>query len=323
MKSFPDIQNLLKTEFEAVNALILDSLNIEGQLIQKIGEHIIRSGGKRIRPLLVLLTAKALGTLNDHHIRLAAIIEFIHTVTLLHDDVVDASELRHGKKTANFIWGNEASILVGDFLYSRAFQMMAELNNLEVIKVFANTTNKIAGGEVLQLAHRQSSKTSEATYLEIIQGKTGALFQASTHLSAILSEGSIEQRDQLAQYGQHLGAAFQIVDDILDYQGKASHLGKHIGDDLAEGKSTLPLIYAIKHGNPTQVALIEETITSKNLNNLDAILEIIESTGGLIYARQKAIEQSAAAKAALDCLTSSQYKKALTAITEIVLERNH
>lgn len=323
MKSFADIQNLLKDEFEAVNNLILNSLNIEGQLIQQIGEHIINSGGKRIRPLLVLLTAKALGTLNEDHIRLSAIVEFIHTVTLLHDDVVDASELRHGKKTANFIWGNEASILVGDFLYSRAFQMMADLNNLAVIKVFADTTNKIAGGEVLQLAYRQSTKTNEAIYMEIIQGKTGALFEASTHLSAILSQSTHEQQKALGTYGLHLGAAFQIVDDILDYQGKESALGKHIGDDLSEGKSTLPLIHAIQHSNPDQVKLIEETIAHKNLNNLNSILDIIQSTGSLEYAKQKAMEQALIAKGALNCLPPSVYKEALVAIAEMILKRNH
>lgn len=323
MKSFANIQNLLQTEFEAVNLLILKNLNIEEQLIQQIGEHIVKSGGKRIRPLLVLLTAKALGSLNEEHIKLAAIVEYIHTVTLLHDDVVDASELRHGKKTANFIWGNEASILVGDFLYSRAFQMMAELNNLSVIKVFADTTNKIAAGEVLQLSYRQNIQTNEATYMKIIHGKTGALFEASTHLSAILSQSTLTEQKNLANYGLHLGIAFQIVDDILDYEGKESALGKHIGDDFSEGKLTLPLIHAIQHSHPDQVQLIEEAIIHKNLNNLHLILDIIQTTGSLEYAKQKAKEQTLIAKEALNGLPSSIYQEALVAIADMVLKRNH
>jgi octaprenyl-diphosphate synthase len=323
MKLFSDIQNLLKVEFEAVNTLILDSLNIEKPLVQEIGQHIVSSGGKRTRPLLVLLIAKALNHFHSDHIKLAAIIELIHTVTLLHDDVVDNSKLRHGKNTANFIWGNEASILVGDFLYSRAFQMMAELNNLEIIKIFAKTTNKIAAGEVLQLSHRNSISTSEATYMEIIQGKTGALFETSTGLSAIIAQAKLEQQKQLTQYGLHLGNAFQIIDDVLDYEGKETELGKKAGDDLSEGKATLPLIYALSKCNPSQKDMIKTAIARGDLNPLDDILNLIQDKGGLEYAKERAQKEMLLAQKALTTLSPSQYKDALFSMTQIILKRTY
>jgi octaprenyl-diphosphate synthase len=291
-------------------------------LINAIGEHIVGGGGKRLRPMLHVLAAHAAGYQGDAHIELAAVIEFIHTATLLHDDVVDGSDLRRGRKTANAAWGNAASVLVGDFLYSRAFQMMVEVDRMEVMRILADTTNSIAEGEVLQLLNIGKAETDEAAYMRVIERKTAVLFAAATQLGGVLAGLSEDQCLALRRYGMQLGCAFQIADDLLDYVSDADTLGKNIGDDLAEGKPTLPLIYAIQRSTPMQAEILRNAITSQRLAALDVIVAAIRSSGALDRTRTRAQTHAAAAHAALDALPPSKYRDALAGLADYAVNRS-
>jgi octaprenyl-diphosphate synthase len=316
-----DIRALVQAEMTAVNATINAYLTSPVELIKEIGNHIIHSGGKRLRPLLVLLSAKTFGYEGTAHIELATTIEFLHTATLLHDDVVDASELRRGRQTANTLWGNEASVLVGDYLYARALQSMTKLENTKVMRIIAEATSVIVEGEVQQLINRNNPETTESNYMMVIRSKTAKLFEAATQLGAVISHRSAAEEQAMAQYGLHLGNAYQLIDDLLDYIAPAEQMGKNPGDDLAEGKPTLPLIYALEQGTAAQKKLIQQTICRGGLDNLAEILEIIHSTGGIEYTKQKAAQETAHAQAALQALPASSYRDALSALAQLILER--
>lgn len=319
-----EIQRLSAADMTAVNQHIFSQLNSDVALINQLGIYIVNSGGKRLRPLLAVLAARALGYEGDQHISVAAIIEFIHTSTLLHDDVVDESTLRRGKETANALFGNQASVLVGDFLYSRSFQMMVSLNNMQVMQVLADATNIIAEGEVLQLMNVNDPDTTEQSYMQVIYCKTAKLFEAATQLAAVISGQSPAVESAMKAYGMHLGTAFQLVDDVLDYQADTAELGKNIGDDLAEGKPTLPLIYALKHGSASQQQLIKDAITEGNgMTHLNDILAALEETGAFHYTRSIALQEAEKAKAALAVLPDSAYKHALSALADLAVSRNH
>lgn len=320
--SIEKIRHLLVEDFAAVNKLIIEQIDSDIELITNIVHHIIYSGGKRLRPLLVLLASKAIGNHQKHHIELAAIIEFVHTVTLLHDDVVDASELRRGRKTANFIWGNEACILVGDFLYSRAFQMMTALNSIRIMEILAQATNGITKSEVLQLMYRNDFTLSETAYMDVIRGKTATLFQAATQLGALTGHATSEQEQAFAIYGHHLGMIFQLIDDVLDYTAPPEQMGKNLGDDLAEGKTTLPLIYALRRGTAAQVQLIQHAIKNGGLDNITDIRDIIDETRALHYVQQVAQEHVHLAKQALNIIKPSQYRDALLFLVDFALTRD-
>jgi octaprenyl-diphosphate synthase len=308
---------------QAVDAVIRDRLHSEVALIRQVAEYIIGSGGKRMRPMLVILSAGAIGYRGKHHHELAAVVEFIHTATLLHDDVVDESALRRGRPTANSLFGNAASVLVGDFVYSRAFQMMVEVENVRVLQVLAEATNIIAEGEVLQLMNCRNTEINEQDYLRVIRYKTAKLFEAATRLGAILGGGSQDEERALANYGMHLGTAFQLVDDVLDYSGDHAMIGKNVGDDLAEGKPTLPLIYAIHKGSREQAALVRNAIKHGGLDELGAVLEIIRSTGALEYAREQARAESRVACEALDCLQNSIHRDYLLQLADFAVTRGY
>jgi octaprenyl-diphosphate synthase len=291
-------------------------------LINQMGSYIVHSGGKRLRPVLVLLGSRAFGYTGNAHIRLAAIIEFIHTATLLHDDVVDASELRRGHTTANTIWGNEASVLVGDFLYSRAFEMMVEVGSMRVMEILAHTTNTIAKGEVMQLLNCHDPETTEERYIEVIRNKTAKLFQAAAQLAAVISGQNQQIEEDMAAYGMHLGTAFQLVDDALDY-GRDNHdLGKNIGDDLAEGKPTLPLIYTLRQGNNHQRELIRAAIEEGGLAQMEEVMDAIESTGSITYTARRAEDEASRATAALATIPDSPYKQALLDLAHFSVHRS-
>jgi len=315
------IQELISEDFQLVNSLIQNSLSSDVVLIDQLSHYIINSGGKRLRPLLVLLSAKTAGYTGKNHVNIAAIIEFIHTATLLHDDVVDASELRRGQETANAIWGNEASVLVGDFLYSRAFQMMVDVGNMQIMKVLSDATNTIAEGEVMQLLYCHDPDTTEEQYRKVIYCKTAKLFEAGCQLGAILSGVDEETEKLYINFGIHLGSAFQLVDDSLDYSGTADQIGKNIGDDLAEGKPTLPLIYAMQNGNEKQVTCIRTAIEEGGLENIDKVLAAIKDTGALEYTNKVAQEECQLAMNCLNQMPESEYRNALQIITQFSVER--
>jgi octaprenyl-diphosphate synthase len=311
--------NSIADEFQSVNQLILNSLKSDVGLVENIGSYIVDSGGKRLRPVLVLLSALANGySKGNDHIKIAAIIEFIHTATLLHDDVVDVSALRRGRETANEIWGNAPSVLVGDFLYSRAFQMLVELSDMSIMSVFADATNVISEGEVQQMAHAGNADLDESTYEEVIFRKTAKLFEAGMECGAILVG---TQKQAMKVYGKHLGMAFQIVDDVLDLQGDVSITGKNIGDDLSEGKMTLPMIYARDHSTPKQKEIIRTAISSKSSENFSQILKIVSETGGVDYSLNRAREHSIIALKALDGLPESKYKQVLSELATFAVSR--
>jgi octaprenyl-diphosphate synthase len=311
--------NSIADEFQSVNQLILNSLKSDVGLVENIGSYIVDSGGKRLRPVLVLLSALANGySKGNDHIKIAAIIEFIHTATLLHDDVVDVSALRRGRETANEIWGNAPSVLVGDFLYSRAFQMLVELSDMSIMSVFADATNVISEGEVQQMAHAGNADLDESTYEEVIFRKTAKLFEAGMECGAILVG---TQKQAMKVYGKHLGMAFQIVDDVLDLQGDVSITGKNIGDDLSEGKMTLPMIYARDHSTPKQKEIIRTAISSKSSENFSQILKIVSETGGVDYSLNRAREHSIIALEALEGLPESKYKQVLSELTTFAVSR--
>ncbi|MFP5344538.1 MAG: octaprenyl diphosphate synthase [Gammaproteobacteria bacterium] len=321
--SLEAVQALIGAEMRAVNALIQRRLSSGVALVNQIGTYIVNSGGKRLRPMLALLGARACGYSGAQHVNLAAIIEFIHTATLLHDDVVDGSELRRGKDTANTLWGNEASVLVGDFLYSRAFEMMVETNEMRVMDVLAHATNTIAEGEVMQLMNCHDPDVTEQRYLAVIRSKTAKLFEAACRLGAVLARQEAAVEQALAAYGMHLGTAFQLIDDVLDYGASSGEPGKNIGDDLAEGKPTLPLIYAMRHGTPEQAALIRAAIEQGALEHIGAVQRAVESSGALAYTARSAEQEAARAAAALAPIPSSPYRDALFALAEFSVTRNH
>ncbi len=315
------VLDLIADDKLAVDRLIQQRLASNVVLINQISHYIINSGGKRLRPMLVLLTARAMGYQGSHHIDLAAVIEFIHTATLLHDDVVDASELRRGKQSANAVFGNEASVLVGDFLYSRAFQMMVDVGSMRVMEILSNATNTIAEGEVLQLLNCHDPETTEQRYMDVIHYKTAKLFEAASQLGAVLAGRPADEEAAMARYGMHLGTAFQLIDDVLDYSASAEQLGKNVGDDLAEGKPTLPLLYAMHNGTPEQAALIRHAIENGGKENLAEITAAIESTGAIAYTSRSARVEADRALAELANFPDSPYKEALVALAEFSVAR--
>lgn len=314
---------LIDADMQAVNQLIIDRLSSDVVLINQMGHYIVNSGGKRLRPALVLLSSGACGAVDERSVLTAAIIEFIHTATLLHDDVVDDSRLRRGKDTANAVWGNEAAVLVGDFLYSRAFEMMVEVDNMRVMEILSSTTNTIAEGEVMQLLNIHDPDTTEARYLEVIYAKTAKLFEAATRLGAVLRQQPETVEASLASYGMHLGCAFQLIDDVLDYEATETELGKSLGDDLEEGKPTLPLIYAMANGTSEQSSVIREAIEEGGRSYIEPVLEIIKATGATDYTRQVAEQEAEKAKAALHGLEDSAYRAALEAVAAMSTRRRY
>ncbi|WP_018954708.1 octaprenyl diphosphate synthase [Thioalkalivibrio sulfidiphilus] len=315
------IRALVADDMNAVNDRIRERLRSSVVLINQLGHYIINSGGKRLRPLLVLLSARACGAGDRHHIDLAAIIEFIHTATLLHDDVVDASELRRGRETANALFGNEASVLVGDFLYSRSFEMMVEIGSMRVMEILAHTTNTIAEGEVLQLLNCHDADTPEERYMEVIQSKTAKLFEAAARIGAVLGGQPEPVEQAMAAYGMHLGTAFQLIDDVLDYGASAEEMGKNMGDDLAEGKPTLPLIHAMRVGDANQAGLIREAIEQGGRDYADRVLGIIQATGSLDYTRAVAAAEADRAAASLAVLPDSPERQALESLARFSVTR--
>jgi octaprenyl-diphosphate synthase len=320
---FKDIQALIADDMQAVNNLIQDSLKSDVVLINQLNLYIINNGGKRLRPMLALLSARACGYNKKQHIDIAAIIEFIHTATLLHDDVVDESDMRRGKDTANNIWGNQAAVLVGDFLYSRSFEMMVDVGQLPIMQVLAQATNVIAEGEVLQLLNCNDADTTEKRYLDVIYSKTAKLFEAACQLGAILAERSEAEIQSMANYGMHLGTAFQIVDDILDYSASADEMGKNVGDDLAEGKPTLPLIIALQRSKGKDALMIREAIEQGGLDRIDEIIAVINETGSLEYSQGIAEKETALAIESLSSFPDSPEKTALTELAWFSIRRQH
>ena len=315
------IGRLLALELRDLDRLIRQRLHSDVALIRSVAEYIISSGGKRLRPVLVLLASGACGYRGDSRIELAAVVEFIHTATLLHDDVVDESELRRGRNTANTEFGNAASVLVGDFLYSRAFQMMLVANDMRVMSVLASATNTIAEGEVLQLMNTHNADVSEEQYLEVIRRKTAALFEAAARLGAIVAGASSEVEDGLAFYGVHLGTAFQLIDDSLDYMGDTNTLGKNVGDDLREGKVTLPLIYLLRSGSEAQKSLVRAALLGDVEGNLPRVCEAIVDSGALDYTRVVAEAEAKTARAAIACLAESEFKHSLLELSRFAVDR--
>ncbi|MSQ69046.1 MAG: octaprenyl diphosphate synthase [Gammaproteobacteria bacterium] len=316
-----EANDLLAAQLAAVEVLMRECLHCDVPLINQVSHYVIASGGKRLRPVLVLLSACAMGYAGRRHIDLAVIVELIHTATLLHDDVVDSSRLRRGQKTANIVWGNEASVLVGDFLYSRAFQMMVDIGEMKVLKILADATNTIAEGEVMQLVNCRDPATTEARYLDTIRFKTAKLFEAATRLGAVIAVSEVADEKALACYGRHLGTAFQLVDDALDYSATATDIGKNIGDDLAEGKPTLPLLYAMWQGSSAQAAFIRRAIEDGGLEQIEQISAAIESTGAITYTLALAEAEAWEAREALAGLPGSPFLDALVALTKFTVER--
>ena len=308
---------------QAVDRVIRDQLHSDVVLIRQVAEYIIGGGGKRLRPALVLLSAGALGYSGTAHHALAAVVEFIHTATLLHDDVVDESALRRGQPTANTLFGNAASVLVGDFVYSRAFQMMVNVGDMRVLQVLADATNIIAEGEVLQLMNCRNADIEEEGYLQVIRYKTAKLFEAAGRLGAILAGAAPEVEQAMAAYGSHLGTAFQLIDDALDYSGEVGVIGKNIGDDLAEGKSTLPLIYVMRNGTAEEAALVRRAVSSGGLAELEGVLVAIRRSGALDYTRRQAEVEAEAARAALAVIPATQYRDSLIQLTSFAVTRSH
>lgn len=316
------LQTLIKNDLDNVNQVIRQELYSEVVLIRQISEYIINSGGKRLRPILLLLVANALNYQGNQHYALAAVIEFIHTATLLHDDVVDESDLRRSKPTANAVFGNAASVLVGDFLYSRSFQMMVKINNMAVMKVLSQATNIISEGEVLQLLNCHNADVDEERYMKVIHYKTAKLFQASAEIAAILGTQDSEIIKAFANYGMYLGTAFQLIDDVLDYSGDEDETGKHLGDDLAEGKPTLPLIYVMQNGTPEQANIVKNAIENGGREVFAQVLEVIKNSNALEFTRQQAIKEAQLAKnAIMDLQLNEQYKIALLNLADFSVER--
>jgi octaprenyl-diphosphate synthase len=320
---FNSIRQLADADMQAVNALIQRRLHSEVVLINQLSHYIIGSGGKRLRPLLALLVARACGYQGGKHIDAAAIVEFIHTATLLHDDVVDESDMRRGKQTANNVWGNQAAVLVGDFLYSRSFEMMVDIGSMRVMEILSTATNTIAEGEVLQLLNCRDPDTTEARYMEVIHSKTAKLFEAACQLGAVLAGLNSEQEQAMARYGMHLGTAFQLVDDVLDYTADAAEMGKNVGDDLAEGKPTLPLIIAMQRSAAPTQAILRKAVEEGGLNELDTIMQAIQQTDAIAYTLQRATRETELAIENLSVLPASDYKQSLENLAWFAIKRSH
>ena len=318
-----EIRALVTEDLQRVDQTIVQRLASDIVLVNQVSQYIIGAGGKRLRPLSVVLAARACGHQGQKHVPAAAIIEFIHTATLLHDDVVDGSDLRRGRNTANHVFGNEASVLVGDYLYSRSFQMMVELGDLRIQEVMANATNTIAEGEVLQLMNAHDPETTEQRYLEVIYRKTAKLFEAGAQMAAIVSGSPREIEQSMVDYGRHLGTAFQLVDDVLDYKATAEELGKNLGDDLAEGKPTLPVIYALAHAPAAEAARLREAIETGGIDDLDQITRLIETSGGLEYTARMARREKELAVEALGRLPASKYRDALVTLADFAVARTY
>ncbi len=316
------LQSRFAPALSAVDKVIRESLHSDVVLVQNVAEYIVNSGGKRLRPALLVLSADACGYTGRDHYLLAAVVELIHTATLLHDDVVDESSLRRGRPTANAEFGNAPSVLVGDFLYSRSFQMMVRLNRMRVLELLSDATNVIAEGEVLQLLNCRNPDVDEARYLDVVRRKTAKLFEAAMRLGAILAGADRALEDALGSYGTHLGTAFQLIDDVLDYSGDASVIGKNLGDDLAEGKATLPLIHAMTHGSPEQREIVRHAITEGGLQDFAAIHATIEATGALFYARRVAADEAGRASDALQLLPDSIHKDSLLQLATFAVRRS-
>jgi octaprenyl-diphosphate synthase len=317
------IKSLIADDMNKVDLVIRDRLKSEVVLIREVADYIIASGGKRLRPALVILSAGACGYAGRHHHELAAVVEFIHTATLLHDDVVDDSHMRRGRATANSTFGNAAAVLVGDFLYSRAFQMMVDVQNMRVMEVLADATNTIAEGEVMQLLHVHNADVTEHDYLRVIRSKTAKLFEAAGRLGAILAAVPAVQEKALADYGMHLGTAFQLIDDILDYSGHLAQTGKNLGDDLAEGKATLPIIYAMRHGSASQGAIIRNALINGGLSDFEPVLKTMQETGALDYTRTQAEVSAREARNAIDVLPDSKHRDSLLELATFAVTRNY
>ena len=317
------IRSAVAAEFEQVNQLIVDQLYSNVDMVENIGHYIVDAGGKRLRPLLVLLTAAALGRCESDQVKFAAVIEFIHTATLLHDDVVDISSLRRGRPTANAEFGNAPSVLVGDFLYTRAFQLMVQLGDMDILRHMADTTNTIAEGEVLQLVRAGDAETTEQQYLDVITRKTAILFAAGCYGAATLSGQSDSMRQGMQRFGLNLGIAFQMIDDVLDYEGDPAAMGKNVGDDLTEGKPTLPLIYALEHGTTEEQGLIRKAITQKTAEDIELVLAAVQRCGALDYTKRQARNYHDLALAELADLADTPAKRALEAVTALSINRDH
>ena len=317
------IQALVGDDLAAVNRTIRARLTSDVALVNQIAERIIGGGGKRLRPLLVLLAARALDHEGDRHIELATIVEFIHTATLLHDDVVDDSQLRRGRSTANALFGNEAAVLVGDSLYSRAFQMMVAVGDMRVMQIMARTTSEIADGEVLQLLNRHDPDTTEARYLEVIHRKTAILFEAAARLGAVCANATLRHEDAMARFGRHLGIAYQLVDDMLDYRGRTGEIGKNVGDDLAEGKPTLPFIHALRESGGRNARILQEAIRTKGLAAIGEVMAAVESAGSIAYTAELAADEVALAGEALGAIPTSPYRDALAGLAEFTTSRSY
>jgi octaprenyl-diphosphate synthase len=322
-QTYQQIRAVVESDFLAVDSFIVAQLHSNVPLVENIGHYIVAAGGKRLRPILVLLAARACDIKSDQQIPLAAVIEFIHTATLLHDDVVDMSSLRRGRPTVNAEWNNPSSVLVGDFIYSRAFQILVEIGDMRIMQIVADTTNRIAEGEVLQLISKNNPQSTEQNYMQVIQDKTAILFQAAAQCGAILAMAEDSVETALKQYGMHLGIAFQLIDDVLDYDGDTEALGKNIGDDLAEGKPTLPLLYAMQHGSPAQAALISQCISDETVTaeTFTEVIGIVRDSGALDYTRRLAAEQAQLALQSLSALSASEYRDSLESLVKFSVDR--
>jgi len=320
---FGAITALVRDDMRATDALIEEQLYSDVALVNQVARYIVHSGGKRLRPLLVLLGSHIFGHGGQDRIALAAIIEFIHTATLLHDDVVDASNLRRGQETANTLWGNEASVLVGDFLYSRSFQMMVKIGNMRVMQIFADTTNVIAEGEVMQLLNCNDPETTEERYLAVIRAKTAKLFEAAAQMGAVICERPWEEQQAMAAFGLHMGISYQLIDDVLDYRGEIDEIGKNVGDDIAEGKPTLPLIYAMRVGEEAQVAAIRAAVREGQQGDIEDIIRTVESTGAIAYTTAAARKEADLALQALTIIPPSRYRDALEELAEFSISRTY
>lgn len=316
------IHAIVADDFALLNRKVVAELHSQVPLIESIGHYIIEAGGKRMRPTLVLLCARALGYQGSQHIDLATVIEFLHTATLLHDDVVDMSEMRRGRPTANVKWDNPSSVLVGDFIYSRAFELLVKIGSMPIMDVMASTTNRISEGEVLQLIHKKNPETTEAAYLQVIRNKTAILFAAACSTAAILAGADLQTQQQLHSFGLEVGMAFQLIDDVLDYEGSAEELGKNVGDDLAEGKPTMPLIFILQNGASKERQIVTDAINNGGLDHLQDIITIVKNSGALAHTRQMAEKRIETALANLALLTDSPYKRGLEMVAAAAIHRS-
>ena len=322
MQNFSEIHALMKSDLVMMDEILVNRLDSNVDLISQMSQYIINSGGKRIRPLLLLLCARATNYKGDYHHSMAVVIELIHTATLLHDDVVDSSSIRRGHETANELWGNAPSVLVGDFLYSRAFEIMVEPNSMEIMKILSKATNQISEGEVLQLLSIKNANVSQTEYFEVIERKTACLFKASCQIAGILAESNKNVINGLGRFGIHLGNAFQIIDDTLDYESNSLIIGKEVGDDLSEGKVTLPMIYALENTKGSEKATLSNAITNADSSNIDNIINILLSVNAFEYSRKVAKNESTKALKFLEVIPNSEYRSALQLLCELSLDRN-